>query len=130
MGTIKDVYDIVKDLSKSIKEITNKELANELYSKLIEIQAFVVDVTTENQELKDKIASITYELEKTRKDSLQKNIRWSVGGVGKYIDETGENYICRYCYDEYNKIYHVKFVTDSLYDCSKCGKRYYYFTNK
>lgn len=130
MGTVKDIFDIIKDLTSDIKQMVDKAAANELISKLIDIQALIIDSKAENQQLNDKIRELTLELEESKKNILPENIKWSIGGIGKFIDSTGDNYICRFCYDEHHKIYHVQCLSDRVFGCSKCNKRYYYFNDK
>ena len=123
MGTVKDVFDIIKELFKEAKELNDKTVANEFCSKLLEIQETLLDVRFENQGLCNKI-------EELKKDVLPNNIRWSSGGIGMYKDSIGENYICRFCYEEYHKIYHAKARGDVEFECPKCKQRYFYFINK
>ena len=42
-----------------------------------------------------------------------------------FFDGTANN-----CYEELHKIYHVKMLDQTLFECPKCKQRYFYFTSK
>lgn len=106
MGTIKDIYDIIKELATDAMKMTDKVLANEFYGKLLEVQEKLLDIRQENFELSEENRNLKSELEKIKEgiNSAPKSISWN-NGVGTFKDEKDiTHWCCQLCYTKTNKI--------------------------
>ena len=54
MGSVMDIYSLVKDLIKEAKERKNLEIVE----KLLDIQEFLFDIREENEALKQRISEL------------------------------------------------------------------------
>lgn len=108
MGVVENMKDIA-DLIRKAGDI-------DLYRKIVESEGEVIELTRENRRLEEKV----HELEKTlafRGKMTFKEPFWYQEG-----DETP---FCPACYEAKDRAVHVKFVTDSRWDCPSCGHIYY-----
>lgn len=106
MGSIKDVYEIVKELATDAKKMTDKVIANEFYSKLLDLQEKLLDVRQENYELFEENKKLKDEVKKLQNgvNSIPKDISWS-GGIGRYKDNKDITHLCcQLCFINTNKI--------------------------
>lgn len=131
MGAMKDAFDIAKELISTAKGMADTIQATEFCSKLLDLQSMILDAREENQQLKDQIDELKQKIEELKKNDLPSGTKWSVGGIGMYVDSNGKkNYICRHCYEDLHRIFHTKMIDDTYFECPKCKQGYYYYTSE
>ncbi len=113
MGTVMDIYSLVKDLIKEAKEQKNLEIVE----KLLDIQEFLFDLKEENETLKQRISELEEsiiigdDLELTEKGVY----------IRKSEKESGKNVIyCPACYNDYKKLYPIVSTIGNAKQCTKC----------
>lgn len=117
MSTVKDVYDIAKDLINLAKEKGNQEMVD----VAINLKMMVNDIWDENQELKEVIKS--YEDNKER----EKRIKRSKGTIAEYTDENGNKImICTCCWDTKKLIVQTEYKETNRYYCKECKNCSFY----
>lgn len=119
MSTLKDIYDIIKDL----KGIAKKHNDNEMVEKVIDIQEGffeireqIEDIKDENKQLKEKIK----ELESCA--GLEEDLEL-VGGtyIRRSEKEQGKNHkYCAACWQNYKKLYPIIQTIGAAHQCSNC----------
>ena len=119
MGTLKDLYDIIKDL----KGLAKKHNDNEMVEKVIDIQEGFFEmreqiegVKEENRQLREKIR----ELESCAE--LEKDLEL-VGGTYIRLSEKEQGQTHRYCaacWQNYKKLYPIIRTIGAARQCSNC----------
>ena len=113
MGSVMDIYSLVKDLIKEAKERKNLEIVE----KLFDMQEYLFDIREENEALKQRIS----DLEETK--ILSDDLELTDKGVyiRKSEKESGKNMIyCPACYNDYKKLYPIVSTIRSTKQCTKC----------
>jgi hypothetical protein len=112
MSTVKDIIDLVTQLSDNIQdrkvatELFNIILiANQIQSDMFELQKENLNLKKENQELTEKLNN------KNRITLFHKNLLWL---------ENDKNPYCPSCYDTDHKLIHMH-TFEGHYSCPKCA---------
>jgi len=120
MGTIKDVYDVIKDLRDFAVEQANTPF----YDKVIVIQSAFFDMREEINELKEEKQKLTNEIEEGKKknEAINDIILNNKGYFTKKSDNDNLIY-CTKCYAVDNIIIPMTQTgsNSNSYLCSKCG---------
>lgn len=109
-----DLSQLFKDIGAHVKKIKDIDLTNDV----LDLQGKMIELFTENQELKQKLADLQ------ENDELAKNIVFQDGAY--YNKETGEGPFCSSCWESNNKLIHlIRHVHGiELSQCPQCKNRY------
>lgn len=120
MGTLKDVYDIIKDLRALAKKHKDEEMAErivEIQDAFFEFREELADLKDENRQLVEKIK----QLEDT--SELEKDLELQPGGyyIRKSEKEQGKNHIyCAACWQNHKKLMPIVSTIGVARQCSNC----------
>lgn len=94
MGTLKDIYEIIKELKTLVNEYQNEEMSG----KVIEIQEGFFDIREELENIKEENRNLK-EIVKQMEDNseIEKDLELQPGGYFIKKSERAENKDIRYC---------------------------------
>lgn len=120
MSTLKDIYDIIKELNGLVKEYQNQEMAD----KVVAIQECFFDLREELADLKDENRQLKEEIIKLNDISeLEKDLELDTRGflIRKSEKESGKNIrYCAACWQNYKKLMPIIHTIGAAQQCSNC----------
>jgi hypothetical protein len=116
MATLKDIYDIIKELRNLAKEIQNQE-----------VSALVADIQDKYFDLKEELESIKDE-NKELKEKLSQKEDIVLNEFGFYVkkSENSKHVFCPYCYNKDDQLCLLERDNNEFY-CKNCNQ---YFINR
>jgi len=119
MGTIKDVYEIIKDIRNFAQEMGNTPF----YDKVIEIQSVFFDLREENSKLKDQNDLLQKQLNELRIEKNQKDdvILTNDGYLTLKSDGNNPIIYCSHCYATKGLFVPMLKQSQFIYVCTSCG---------
>ncbi len=95
MGTIKDVYEILKDLMKEAKRLKNQEMI----SLAMDLQSMFFDFKEEIESVKDENKTLQEEIKKLKQPSIQEeDIKYTKNGFFTLNSEKNDIPYCSACW--------------------------------
>ena len=120
MGTLKDVYEIIKELKNLVNEYQNEEMS----SKVIEIQEGFFDIREEIENIKDenrKLKETIRELEDN--SALEKDLELHPRGCYIRKSEKAQDiniWYCAACWNNHKKLMPFTSSIGSAKQCCNC----------
>ena len=120
MSTLKDVYDIIKDLRILAKECSNQEMidkSTEIQESFFEMREAIADLKDENRELKNQIKELNDNSE------LENDLELVSGCylIRKSEKEKGlDNKYCPACWQNYKKLMPIVKTIGNRQQCCNC----------
>ena len=101
MGTIKDIYDVIKDLLKFAKESENQEMSE----LAIKLQCDFFSLKEENEKLKEENKQLKSKLSEEKDiKKIQKDLISQTSSFYIRESDTIERYYCGRCWDKDKKL--------------------------
>ena len=120
MGTLKDIYEIIKDLKDLVKEYQNDEMS----AKVIEIQEGFFDIREEIENVKEENRQLKETLKQMDDISeIEKDLDLQPGGYYIKKSEKAENKDIRYCaacWNNYKKLMPIVSTIGTAKQCCNC----------
>lgn len=120
MSTLKDLYDIIKELKSLAKEHGEQEMAD----KVIEIQEAFFEMREQLEELKDKNKELMEKIDRLEDNSqIEADLEWANNGTYIRKSELEKDIKIRYCgacWQTYKKLYPVVRAVGNRGQCSYC----------
>ena len=117
MGTIKDVYDLLKDLMQEAKKLKNQEMI----SLAMGLQSMFFEFKEENEKLKDENKGLKEEISKLKEPSIkEEDIKYYSAGFFTLKSEDNKLPYCSACWKTEKKVVPLSRQYRS-WDC-KCSR--------
>ena len=119
MSTLKDLYEIIKDLGGLAKKHNDNAMAEkviDIQARLFEVREQIEEVKEENRQLKEKIKELESSAE------LEKDLEL-VGGTYIRLSEKEEgknHFYCAACWQNFKKLYPVVETIGTRQQCTNC----------
>lgn len=119
MGTLKDLYEIIKDLGGLAKKHNDNAMSEkviDIQARLFEVREQIEEVKEENRQLREKIRILEDSAE------IEKDLEL-VGGMYIRLSEKEQgktNQYCAACWQNYKKLYPVIKITELGRQCCNC----------
>ena len=120
MGTLRDLYEIIKELKSLVNEYQNEEMS----SKVIAIQEGFFDIREELENIKEENRSLKETIKQLEDNSeLEKDLELQPGGY--YIkkserDESKNIKYCAACWNNYKKLMPLVTTIANAKQCCNC----------
>ncbi len=103
--------------AKEIAEVVKKLGNIDLYRKIVDLQGEIVELTSQNHSLLEKIRDLEQALKTKAQLSFEKNVYWLIETKGK------DGPYCQRCYDVTGKLVRLQ-PWDDLWACFECKQHY------
>lgn len=117
MGSLKDIYDILKDLMNNAKTLQNQPMIN----LSMELQASFFELKEEIEKLKDENRELNKLLEKNIKnEEIEKDLELNVKGYYTRNSEQNKIQYCARCWNIERKLMPLNRQTIKTAKCINC----------
>ena len=120
MGTLKDIYEIIKELKALVNEYQNEEMSG----KVIEIQEGFFDIREELENIKEENRTLKETIRQMEDNSeLEKDLELQPHGYYIKKSEKAANKDIRYCaacWNNYKKLMPIVSTIGTAKQCCNC----------
>jgi predicted nuclease with TOPRIM domain len=117
MGTLKDLYEIIKELKSLVNAYQNEEMSG----KVIEIQEGFFDIREELENIKEENRNLKETIQQMKDNSeTEKDLELQHGGYYIRKSERAENKDIRYCAACWNNHKKLMPITRTIGNAKQC----------